>query len=279
MSGFDLLPFPREREIVVDAGYLAARRHIAYGLAEVDVTEARARLHATPAADEAPLSFTAFIVASLGRAIAAHPEVQAYRDWRGRLVVFHDVDVVTLIEPRPGAVAIPHIIRQANSRGVRAISDEIRLIRREPQRSAEQNPRLMALAPYIPRLGRLLYFRLLKLNPHWFKQVAGTVVLTSIGMFAKGGAWGVTFLPTHNMGLTVGGIASKPGVHAGQIAVREYLGLTIAFDHDVVDGAPVARFSRALVELIETAAVLADDEDTGENTGKGDAPLPALALQ
>lgn len=269
MSGFDLRPFSREREIIVDAGYLAAGRHIAYGLAEVDVTEARAKLRAEPPAGGSPLSFTAFIVASLARAIAAHPEVQAYRDWRGRLVVFHDVDVVTLIEPRPGAAAIPHVIRQANSRSVRDITDEIRLIQSEPQRSAEQHRLLMALAPYIPRLGRLLYFRLLKRNPHWFKQVAGTVVLTSIGMFAKGGAWGVTFLPNHNLGLTVGGIASKPGVHAGEIAIREYLDLTIAFDHDVVDGAPVARFSRTLVDLIETAALLADD---------GVGP-PALAIQ
>jgi pyruvate/2-oxoglutarate dehydrogenase complex dihydrolipoamide acyltransferase (E2) component len=45
-------------------------------------------------------------------------------------------------------------------------------------------------------------------------------------------------------------------VHDGVIAVREYLNLTISFDHDIVDGAPAARFARTLVELIEKATVL-----------------------
>ena len=67
------------------------------------------------ARDDTEISFTAFIVASLARAIASNPKVQAYRDWRRRLVVFHDVDVVTMIEPEPGAVAIPHIIGSSMS--------------------------------------------------------------------------------------------------------------------------------------------------------------------
>jgi pyruvate/2-oxoglutarate dehydrogenase complex dihydrolipoamide acyltransferase (E2) component len=75
-------------------------------------------------------------------------------------------------------------------------------------------------------------------------------------MFGKSGGWGIGFLPTHTLGLTVGGIAQKPGVHEGQIEVREYLNLTLSFDHDIVDGAPAARFTRKLIELIETATVL-----------------------
>jgi pyruvate/2-oxoglutarate dehydrogenase complex dihydrolipoamide acyltransferase (E2) component len=33
---------------------------------------------------------------------------------------------------------------------------------------------------------------------------------------------------------------------------REILNLTVMFNHDVVDGAPAARFTRRLVELIES---------------------------
>jgi hypothetical protein len=53
-----------------------------HGLFDVDVTEAR-RLLSVP---EPPLSLTAFIIASVARAVAAHPQVHAYRNWRGRLV-------------------------------------------------------------------------------------------------------------------------------------------------------------------------------------------------
>jgi pyruvate/2-oxoglutarate dehydrogenase complex dihydrolipoamide acyltransferase (E2) component len=255
MPDFDVQHFPLARELVVDAGYMGVGRHIIHGLVEVDVTRARELLHQMSASDGTRLSFTAFLVASLAQAIAANPKVQAYRDWRRRLVVFHNVDVVTMIEPRPGAVAIPHILRNANQKSVRQLSDEIRAVQAKPKASAQQGG-LMALAPRLPRFVRLLFFWIVKKNPHWFRQLEGTVVLTSVGMFGRGGGWGIGFLPTHTLGLTVGGIAQKPGVHEGQVAVREYLNLTISFDHDLVDGAPAARFVRTLVELIEEATLL-----------------------
>ena len=191
------------------------------------------------------------------------PRVQGYRDWRGRLVVFHDVDIVTMIEPELGPesrrneapVAVPHIVRGANRLTVSEIGDEIHRVKATPAASAQQG-RLLALGQRAPRFARLLFFWALKRNPHWVKQLEGTAVVTSIGMFGKGGGWGIGFLPVHTLGLTVGGIAPKPGVHDGQIAIREMLNLTISFDHDIVDGAPAARFARILSELIETATVL-----------------------
>ena len=264
MSDFDIYPFPREREIVVDAGYLAAGRHVIYGLVEVDVTRAR-ELIREQAKDGEKLSFTAFVVASLGRAIADNPRVQAYRDWRGRLVVFHDVDVVTMIEARTGAVALPHVIRGANRRSAADISAEIRAIQARPQSSAQQN-RLVALAPRLPRFVRMFLFWAIKKSPQRFKAMEGTVVVTSVGMFGSGGGWGLGFLPTHTLGLTVGGIVQKPGVQDGQVTVREYLQLTVAFDHDIVDGAPAARFTKRLVEVLETGSVL---EEGGKEQGAG----------
>jgi len=257
MDPFDILPFHPGREIVVDAGYLAAGRHIIYGLVEADVTRARELGRMISARDKTRISFTAFLVASLARAIAANPRVQAYRDWRGRLIVFRDVDVVTMIEPEKGKVAIPHIIRNANRRTAREISAEIRSIQAKPK-SSEQNRMLVTLAPRVPRFLRLFFFWAVKKNPHWFRRLEGTVVVTSVGMFGKGGGWGIGFLPTHTMGLTVGGISQKPGVIDGRIEIREYLNLTLSFDHDIVDGAPAARFTKELVDLIEQASVLED---------------------
>jgi pyruvate/2-oxoglutarate dehydrogenase complex dihydrolipoamide acyltransferase (E2) component len=251
----DLYPFPPEREIIVDAGYLGAGRHIIYALVEVDVTRARAILRAVSAEQGRTLSFTAFVVASLAQAIESHAKVQAYRDWRHRLVVFHDVDVVTMIEPEPGAVAIPRIIRSANRKTVFEISDEIRSLQSKPD-LGEQRDRLSASATRMPRFVRLLFFRLLKKNPYWFKRMSGTAIVSSVGMFGKGGGWGMGFLPLHTLGVLVGGIAPKPGVHEGAIAIREYLNLTISFDHDIVDGAPAARFVRSLADLVEGASVL-----------------------
>ena len=259
MSRFDVLPFPRERAIVVDAGYLGPRRHIIHGMLEVDVSRALQLRRLLSTSDGVELSFTAFISASLSRAIAANPSVQGYRDWRGRLVIFHDVDVVTMIEPAPGTVALPHVIRNANRRTVRDISEEIRSVQANSPGS-EKSRSLLTLASRVPRFGRLLFFWAVKKRPHWFRRFQGTVVVTSVGMFGSSGGWGIGFLPTHTLGLTVGGIARKPGVHDGQISVREYLHLTISFDHDVVDGAPAARFANELVQLLEHATVLEEEE-------------------
>ncbi len=251
-------PFPRSRELVVDAGYLAARRHIIHGLVEVDVTDARSRLRALSAERGTTLSFTAYIVASLGAALATMPAIQAYRDWRGRLVLFHDADIVVLIEPEAGRVAIPHIIRAANRKSVQQISDEIRAVQTRPASSQQSSGGLAKLAPRLPRFVRVLFYRALRLSPRRFKQASGTAVVTSVGMFGRGGGWGVAFLPLHTIGLTVGGIATKPGVVEGQIVPRDYLHLTLSFDHDVVDGAPATRFAQELVGRLESGTAIQD---------------------
>ncbi len=64
--------------------------------------------------------------------------------------------------------------------------------------------------------------------------------------------------PPTSLWVTVGGIGEKPGVVDGQIVMRDSLSLTISFDHDIVDGAPAARFTQRLKELIESGYGLFD---------------------
>ena len=89
--------------------------------------------------------------------------------------------------------------------------------------------------------------------------MAGTVGITAVGMFGKGqGGWGLAPL-THGLNLIVGGISWKPAVVEGRIEPREILDLTVMYDHDVIDGAPAARFTQRLVELIESGYGLDED--------------------
>ena len=164
-------------------------------------------------------------------------------------------DVVVMVEPEPGAAAVPRIIRAANRKTVVEISDEIRSFQGQPH-VRKRGGDLMAIATRAPRFVRLGFFRLLKWNPHWFKRLSGTVIVTSVGMFGRGGGWGLGFLPLHTLGVLVGGIAAKPAVYEGEIVIREFLNLTVSFDHDIVDGAPAARFVRSLADLVEGAEAL-----------------------
>ena len=52
-----------------------------------------------------------------------------------------------------------------------------------------------------------------------------------------------------------GAISVKPRYagEGGELQPREMLDLTLMFNHDVIDGAPAARFSGRLAELMESA--------------------------
>ncbi|MFQ3565748.1 MAG: 2-oxo acid dehydrogenase subunit E2 [Aggregatilineales bacterium] len=250
--GYSVLPFRPQRRIIMDAGRMGRRRHLVHGLVEFDVTEARQRLRAVKAAGQ-PLSFTAFIVVCLAQALTNSPLLHAYRNWRNQLIVFDDVDVVTLIEAERDGVAIPHIIRAANRKSVQAISQEIRAVQARPSTSSQRSGVLARLGPYMPRFLRDAYFVALQRSPHQLKQVAGTTVVTAVGMFARGSGWGFGFLPIHTLGLTLGGIAEKPAVLSGKIVIREFLCVTISLDHDIADGAAAARFAGQLRGFIESA--------------------------
>ena len=256
-KSYQVVPFPAERNVIVDAGRLASRRHITHGLLEVDVTRPREFMRAHKAQTGESLSFTALIVTCLAQAIQANPSVQGYRNWRNQLVLFNDVDVATPIEAKADRVAIPHVIRAANQKTFRQIHDEIRVIQANPTRSA-QTGGLVGLAPRVPTFGRDVFYWTIRQNPHWLKRIAGTAIVTSVGMFFQGSGWGLSFLPYHTLGLTLGGIAQKPSVVNERIEIREHLSLTISIDHDVVDGAPAARFARQFKELVETGYGLSE---------------------
>jgi pyruvate/2-oxoglutarate dehydrogenase complex dihydrolipoamide acyltransferase (E2) component len=89
------------------------------------------------------------------------------------------------------------------------------------------------------------------------KKYSGTVSLTAVGMFGDSGGWGIG-LPSHTLGITIGGIATKPGIHENRIEPREYLQVTLDFDHDIVDGAPAARFAQRYQELVESGDALCE---------------------
>jgi hypothetical protein len=78
----------------------------------------------------------------------------------------------------------------------------------------------------------------------------GKVAVTAVGMFSKEPWWfiphgGATVL------LTVGSISPKVIEEKGQFISKEHLCLTAIFDHDIVDGAPAARFMSRLRQVIK----------------------------
>ena len=254
MTGHQTLPYPRMRRLVQDAGWMARRRHMMHGFVEVDVTRPRQVLREIKASTGESLSFTAFMLACLGQAVEQDKRVHAMRNWRNQLIVFDDVDVMLTIEIDVGSEKFPlvHTMRGVNRRTALDMHQEIRAIQASPASSVAARGWLMRWFYLLPGVARHLVYRIALRSPHLWKQTAGTVGFTSVGMFGAGGGWGLG-MPNHSLAVTLGGIAQKPGVADGRIEAREYLHVTLSFDHDIVDGAPAARFAQRFVQLVEQA--------------------------
>jgi pyruvate/2-oxoglutarate dehydrogenase complex dihydrolipoamide acyltransferase (E2) component len=238
--------------------------HTIYGLLEVDVTVARQFIADHKARTGETLSFTGYLAFCLARAVDEDKTVQACLKGRKQLILFEEVNVGMMIEGKVGdkRALMGHVIRSANHKTFREIHDEIRSVQSTsvpPNRGMPTWYRSIMLLPWpLSKLVKAVLGTIMRRNPTIPVSMAGTVGITSVGMFGGNhGGWGLT--PTGNsLGLVVGGIAWKPAVVEGQIEPREILNLTVLFDHNVIDGAPATRFTRRLVDLIESGCGLED---------------------
>jgi pyruvate/2-oxoglutarate dehydrogenase complex dihydrolipoamide acyltransferase (E2) component len=257
----EVRPFPSNRRLVTAAMRAGRRTTPMHGLVEVDVTEANRLL----AARQPSLSLTAFVIASVARAAAAHPEVHAYRNWLGRLVTHHHVDVTTIVEisTPQGPFPLTHVVRDADIRDVADLTAELHGVKHDPSVSASGwwLAKAAPIGARIPGLVRAMYAVIS--TSVQVRQRAGTVAVTAVGMFAGGGGFAIAPLTLMSLQVVVGGMTQRPRVVDGQVKVRDVLDLTVSIDHNVVDGAPAARFGAELRRLMENATALG-------TTGEGD---------
>jgi hypothetical protein len=241
---------PRVRRLTLDTARLARGRHIVHGLIEVDVTRPREEMRAHEARTGEKLSFTAYVVKCLGQAIESNPHLHAYRSWRNRLVIYDDVQIVTMIEVEKDGrpVPVPLLVEAVNDKSVREIQEEIRAAQRDP--SGMPGAGSMSWFIRLPGPLRRLFYWLVMRTPQLFRAYSSSVIVTAVGMFGRGGGWAIP-MPSLTLTVSIGGVVRKPGVVEGRIEVREFLDLTLSFDHDIVDGAPAARFTQQLRELLE----------------------------
>lgn len=254
-AAYEVKRFPLTRRLIVDTGRMGTNRHRMLGLVEVDVTEARRRIREHREQTGETLSFTAFVLACLGQVIDRNRYFHARRDIWGRLILFDEVDCTTMIEIELDGEKFPmaHVIRRINRRSLRSIHEEIRAVQANPEMSRSlQIPRwLMAAFLVMPAAVRDMLYGVTARMPRLFKAQAGTVMVTAVGMFGEGSGWGIGTASPYTTSLLLGGIEKKPRLLDGQLVEREYLSVTIELDHDIIDGAPAARFVSRLKALLE----------------------------
>lgn len=265
LGPYRVIDLPSARRVMINMLDLSGTKQCMHGLLEVDVTIARQIIAEHKARTGETLSFTGYLTFCLARAVDADKTVQAYLKGRKQFVMFEDVDVGLMVERKIGEkrALMGHVIRRANHKTYLEIHQEIRAVQSTPVPPNRGLPTWFRFAMLLPwplsRLLNAVIRMVMRRDPTVPVSMGGTVGITAVGMFGEGhSGWGI-FPVTQVLGLVVGSIAWKPAVVEGRIEPREILHLTVAFDHNIVDGAPAARFVRRLVELIESGCGLVEE--------------------
>jgi len=264
--GDQVIPYPKTRRFMEEAIRSTHNKPMMHGLLEVDVTKARAYSRHIKALTGQSPSFTAFVISCVGRAVEDQKEVHALRKGRRHLMLFEDVDVLTWIERRIGGqpVVIPCIVRSANRKPFREIHEEIRAAQiQDITKVAVGGAKASQLLPaWLYRPYFSLAVRIGKWLPHEWKKRWGTVTVSAVGMVGTGAGWGIPPSSPSICWVTVGGINQKREQIHAEAVERDYLSLTVSFDHRMIDAAPAARFTERLKQLLENGHGLGDDVTT-----------------
>lgn len=255
--GYRTVPFSAPRRMVAATVAVNRESNTIHLVSEVDVSEPRRLIRENKERTGERLSFTAYVVACLARAVAEHPRLNSMRKGR-KLVLFDDVTVNTLFEREIDGEAVPEgrPIRAAQKKSFREIHQEIREAQEHRSGrlgSLSGTPWFVSLLPeFLFRMFVRLASRSVRMAQHY-----GVVSVTAIGMFGSGAAWGIP-LTAATVTATVGSIVRRPVLVKGEIQEREHLCITVSFDHEIVDGAPAARFMKRFGEILSSGELARD---------------------
>jgi len=238
------------RKMVAASAAVTARKSTIHSLCKTDITLPRRMMREHQERTGEKLSFTAYIVYCLAQVVKEHPHLNAFR--RGnRLITLDDVTVSVLVEREISGERVPEplAIEAAQKLTFREINDLIRSARARTDSSLGGFSD-MTWIRRIPGFLLKAFVRLADRNIRLAKRY-GKIAVTAVGMFSREPVW---FIP-HGSGtvlITVGSIEKRIIFTGERHEEREFLCLTGSFDHDIVDGAPAARFMNQFLETLKS---------------------------
>ncbi|MFD0371011.1 dihydrolipoamide acetyltransferase family protein [Streptomyces sp. NPDC127114] len=193
---------------------------------DADATELMAARAAMNAAGGPKISVLALLARICTHALARFPELNSTVDTAAREIVrLPDVHLGFAAQTERGLV-VP-VVRDAGGRTAESLTAEFARL----TESARQG----TLTPA--------------------DLTGGTFTLNNYGVFGVDGSTPIINHPEAAM-LGVGRIVPKPWVHAGELAVRQVVQLSLTFDHRVCDGGTAGGFLRYVADCVENPAVL-----------------------
>jgi pyruvate/2-oxoglutarate dehydrogenase complex dihydrolipoamide acyltransferase (E2) component len=254
--GYRVEPFGSNRQMVAASAAVGREQDTIHLLTEVDITGPRRLIAEHRERTGERLSLTGYIVTCLARTLNEFPRFNSFRKG-SRLIVLDDVTISVLFEREIDGENIPEPvgIQAANRKTYRQVNDELRAAQQQ------SGPRLgsatgTAWIRFVPSFLLRTFIRLASRSIGMQKRF-GVVGVTAVGMFGSGPTWAIP-LTSATVTVAVGAIAVRPVLVDGSLQEREHICLTVSFDHDIVDGAPAARFTSRFAELLSNGDELRD---------------------
>ncbi|MGR6836384.1 dihydrolipoamide acetyltransferase family protein [Syntrophomonas erecta] len=171
--------------------------------------------------DRDKISVTALLTKAVARALEIKPYMNSTLDGE-EIEILKEINIGMAVALDDGLI-VP-VIRDANSKRLEEVSREIQDLAKRGRRN--------------------------KLTPD--EMTGATFTITNLGAYGSVDA----FTPIINLPeaaiLGVCRTVDRPVVADGQIVIRPVMGLSLSFDHRIIDGAPAAEFLKVLIDLIES---------------------------
>ena len=228
-------PFKSLRKVIaenmVTSKYTAPH---ATAMEEVDTTalwDLRDEMRTEAEARDVHLTFLPFIVMATVKALRAHPSLNAELDEEEADIIVKEYANIGIAVDTDDGLMVP-VLKRAERKDLWQIAEEIEAL------TEKARSRRIDLAD-------------LK---------GGSFTISNYG--SVGGMYGVPIINYPEAAiLGVGRMRDVPRVLDGKIVARKVLGLSVSFDHRIVDGAEVAGFINTLKALFEDPARILEREE------------------
>jgi pyruvate/2-oxoglutarate dehydrogenase complex dihydrolipoamide acyltransferase (E2) component len=145
-----------ERLIASDLLSFANQQNIVHGILEFDVTDILLAIDAYEKQTGTKISFTAFMINCLGKAVSENKRIQAMKKGRRKIIVFEDVDVAGFVEAERNWKKVPlvYIFRKVNERDLLSINTEMQEVKQQRTKEYKTQNKNLKLYTLVPKFLR-----------------------------------------------------------------------------------------------------------------------------
>jgi pyruvate/2-oxoglutarate dehydrogenase complex dihydrolipoamide acyltransferase (E2) component len=268
--GYRSVPFTINRQMVAASTSVGREQSNIHAIIEVDISKPRQLIREIKEQTGESPSLTAYVITCLAKAVSEFPGFNSIRKGRN-LIILDDVTIGVILEREINGEIVPENlgIRAAQSKTYQQIHAEIRAAQ---EHTGNNLGKLSGITwvRFIPGFLLNIFVKIASKNIHMLKRY-GAVGVTAVGMFGNKNQalWLIPVVGGATVVVAVGGIVQRPCLNDGKLESHEHLCLTITFNHDIVDGAPAARFVKRFSELLMSGDLLVDEINNASSVTKG----------